>query len=329
MQVLYDTNTVRPLDRYDYYRAAAATEIVPVTVHGSAPGHLFVRVSIARVGEFEIGMVSWAADSVLVTRRTERLIRAGDPGCYRICLCMSGAVLVEQDGNQVGLGARDLALFDLSRPYRCDHGIEQGMMQAVMLTFPRTLVPLTGTAVRSLTRTVLPRNLLGRSLVAQFLAGLADTGGPAGDPGLADVLRECVVGLIRQRLGQPAGFTPHTSRLLQLAHVRNIMRRHLGDPALDVDKVARFANISPGYLHKIFQGAELTPMQLLKRMRLEECHRRLQDPASVGKPLKEIVGAYGYRRPDQFARDFKQLFGVPATQVRRRAVPNGVVSQPG
>lgn len=328
MQVLYDTSTVHPLDRYDFYRAASTTEIVPVTVHGSAPGQLLVQVSIARVSEFEISAVSWAADTTLVTRRSELLIRMGDPECYRICLCLSGAVLVEQDSHQVGLGAGDLDLFDLSRPFRCSHGTERGMMRTVMLTFPRTLVPLTGTAARRLANAVLPRNLPGRSLVAQFLAGLTGTAGPAGDPGLADILRECAVALVRQRLGQPAGLTPHTSRLLRLEHVRNIMRRHLSDPALDVDKIARYANISPRYLHKIFQDAELAPTQLLKRLRLEECHRRLQDPALVGKPLKEIISAYGYRRPDQFARDFKQLFGVPATQVRRRAVQNGAVDQP-
>jgi AraC-like DNA-binding protein len=36
-------------------------------------------------------------------------------------------------------------------------------------------------------------------------------------------------------------------------------------------------------------------------------------------PIKDVIAAHGYLRPDQFARDFKQLFGVSATQVRRLA----------
>jgi AraC-like DNA-binding protein len=36
-------------------------------------------------------------------------------------------------------------------------------------------------------------------------------------------------------------------------------------------------------------------------------------------PIKDIISGHGYRRSDQFARDFKQLFGVSPTQVRRLA----------
>ena len=130
---------------------------------------------------------------------------------------------------------------------------------------------------------------------------------------------ECVVGLIRQRLGQPNGITPRTRRLLHTARIHDIIRRNLDDPRLGPDRIAEAANISLRYLHKIFEGAELTPMQLLKRLRLEECHRSLQDPALAVAPIKDVITAHGYVRADQFARDFKQLFGVSATQVRRLA----------
>jgi transcriptional regulator GlxA family with amidase domain len=34
-------------------------------------------------------------------------------------------------------------------------------------------------------------------------------------------------------------------------------------------------------------------------------------------PIREIASARGYQRPDQFARDFRQRFGIPATQLRQ------------
>jgi AraC-like DNA-binding protein len=104
-----------------------------------------------------------------------------------------------------------------------------------------------------------------------------------------------------------------------MALIRAIIRRHLGNPMLDPNGIADAANISPRYLHQLFQGAELTPMQLLKRLRLQEYHRCLQDPALAMTPLKDVIAAHGYLRLDQFARDFKQLFGVSATQLRRLA----------
>jgi AraC-like DNA-binding protein len=319
MHMLYDTRTVRPLDRYDYYRAGAGSELAPVAVHGRAPGRLLAVMSVAQIGDFEIEAVTWSADSEIVARRTERLIRASDPECYRIFLSVSGEVRMEQAGNQVDFRARDIALYDLSRPWQTRHSTGPGSMRLVMLTFPRALVPIASATVRPLMGTVMPRSLPGRSLIAQFLIGLTDTAELTDDPGLAHVLYECTVGLIRQRLGQPDGITPHTHRLLHMAHIRDIIRRHLSDPMLAPDRIAEAANISPRYLHKLFQGAELTPMQLLKWLRLQECNRSLQDPALAMTPIKDVIAAHGYARPDQFARDFKQLFGVSATQVRRLA----------
>src|SRR5262249_51233395 len=119
--------------------------------------------------------------------------------------------------------------------------------------------------------------------------------------------------------GKPTGITPHTRRLLYQTRINGIVRRHLGNPALDPDRIAREAHISPRYLHSIFQDADLTPMQLLKQLRLREARRRLQDPALASRSIKDIMAAVGYVRADQFARDFRQQFGVTASEVRRCA----------
>src|SRR5262249_10453713 len=113
--------------------------------------------------------------------------------------------------------------------------------------------------------------------------------------------------------------TPHTSRLLYRSHIDGIIRRNLGNPALDPDGIARAANISPRYLFTMFQDADLTPMQLLKRLRLEEACRRLQNPALAGTPIKDVMAAVGYVRTDQFARDFRRQFGCSASEARSLA----------
>jgi AraC-like DNA-binding protein len=318
MRTLYDTRTVHPLDRYEYYRAAAAAELVPVSIHGRPPSQLLAMMSGAKIGDFTLEVVTWAADGEAMRQRTERLIRAGDPESYRTFLSATPGVRIEQADHRVELGARDIALYDLSRPSKTTHPTAPTQMRVVMLTFPRALVSIKDAMVRPLVGTATPRRLPGRSLIAQFLIGLTE---PAAtdDLGLADVLRECAVGLIRQRLGKPPGITPHTRRLLNQTRINGIIRRYLGNPALDPDEIARQAHISPRYLHTIFQDADLTPMQLLKQLRLQQARHRLQDPALARTPIKDIMSAVGYVRADQFARDFRQVFGVSATEVRQFA----------
>lgn len=322
MYVLYDTRTVPPPDRFEYARAGSASELAPMALRGRAPGRLLAVMSVVEIGDFVIEAPTWAADSELAGHRTDRLIRACDPECYRIYLSVNGGVRVEQADSQIAFRARDIALYDMSCPAVATHPTGSPM-KVVMLSFPRALVPVTRAAIRPLLGTVMPRNLPGLSLIAELLTGLtglagtATTAGQEADPHLADVLRECTAGLIRQWLGQPDGVTPRTRQLLRTARIRTIIGQHLGDPGLGPDQIAKAANISPRYLHKLFQDTELTPMQMVKRLRLEACRRRLEDAALTATPIKDIIAMHGYLRPDQFARDFKELFGVSASQVRQ------------
>jgi hypothetical protein len=166
MYMLHDTRTIHPLDRYDYYRAGAGTELTPVAIQGRAPGRLLAVMSVAQISDFKIETLAWAADSEIVARRTERLIRACDPECYRILLSVNGEVRVEHAGNQVDFRARDIALYDLSRPWQATHSTGPGSMRVVMLTFPRALVPIASARVQPLIGTLIPRSMPGRSLIA-------------------------------------------------------------------------------------------------------------------------------------------------------------------
>lgn len=318
MRMQYDTRTVHPLDAYEHFRTGTATELVPVSLHGPSPGQLLAMMPVVQIGDFAVETVVWTTDREITARRDERLIRACDPEYYRLFLSVTPGVRTEQADNLVEFRAGDIALHDTSRPWEATLPTGRTQMRLVMLTFPRSLVPIDGGTVAPLVGAVLPRSLSGRSLIAQFLSELIE---PAAtdDPGLAEVLRECTVGLIRQRLGEPPGITPHTGRLLQQKRIKGIICRHLDDPVLGPDGIAKAANISRSYLHRIFQGADLTPMQLLKQLRLQKAHRRLQDPALARIPIKDIRSAVGYVRADQFARDFQQLFGASAREVRRFA----------
>jgi len=317
MRLRYDTDTVRWPDRYEFFRAAAASEVAPVAIRGRAPGRLRATLSSVQAGHFLVEAVSFAADSETEFLRSDRMIRAGDPDCYRLCLNITGGEVIEQAGNQVRFAPRDIGLYNLSSRY---HSIRPATWQAVrvvMVTFPRRLLPLDEAAMTPLLGTLLPRGLAAHSPFAQFLTCLADGTGPDSEAGsLAGALGQATTALIGERLGAGSGFTPAVRRLLYREWARLIVARRSGDPGLSPAEIAGALNISTSYLHEIFRGSGQTPMQLVKAARLEHCHRDLQDPAHAGKPAGEIAIARGYKRPDQFARDFRQRFGIPATQLR-------------
>lgn len=315
MRTLYDTRMVNPLNRYEHYRAGAGTELAPVSVHGCIPDRLLAMMSVASIGDIEMELVTWAADREVVARRTERLIRICDPECYRILLSLTPGLRLEQAGHWVDFQARDIVLYDMALPWVAVHPTGPTPMVVLMLTFPRTLLPLDRSTIEPLIGTRTPRNLPGRNLIAQFLIELAESN-DTNSPELADVLLECAAGLVRQRLGHTSGITPATGRLLHQERIKNIIRQHMANPTLDPDQIARLANISPRYLHAIFQGTSQTPMQLLKRLRLHRALVALQDPLRPRTPVKEVMSSVGYSRADQFARDFRDQFGMAPTHAR-------------
>jgi AraC-like DNA-binding protein len=316
MQVQYDTNNVRGPDRWEYYLNAAASEVAPVAISGRAPGRLRATLSTAQAGEFLLEAVTYTADSQIEIIRNNHMIRVGDPDCYRLCLHITPGEYAEQAGSQLRYDVRDIALFSMSTPYRTRRPAWLPNVRVIMVTFPRHL--LSEAAATPLLGTLLPRNLPGRSLFAQFLIALTTNPGPDPDPeGLADVLRDVTLGLIRERLGLPGGFTPSTRRHLYQEWVRTVIGWHSDDPDLDPATIAHAVGISTSYLHKLFRDAGCTPMQLVKAARLDHCHRDLHDPALATQTITQIALAHGYRRTDQFAHDFRQHFNIPPSHIHR------------
>jgi len=82
---------------------------------------------------------------------------------------------------------------------------------------------------------------------------------------------------------------------------------------VDVATLARLAGMSSWSLHHAFkQVTTLTPVQYLKRIRLDEARRLMLDE---GCDAAEASFRVGYASPSQFSREFKRLFGRPPGQV--------------
>lgn len=91
---------------------------------------------------------------------------------------------------------------------------------------------------------------------------------------------------------------------------------HLGE-RLHVSAIAKVAGMSPSGLHARFsQVLGESPMQYVKRMRLETARRRIAGGVSVTTAALDV----GYVSPNQFSREFRRQFGVAPSQLRRARI---------
>jgi hypothetical protein len=90
MRVLYDTSSVHPLDRFSYFREAVAGGFAPVAVPGRPPRQFSAARAVCQIGDVTIETSAWVVGGMIEARRTDRLIRAGDPDCLRLLTGVHG-----------------------------------------------------------------------------------------------------------------------------------------------------------------------------------------------------------------------------------------------
>lgn len=112
---------------------------------------------------------------------------------------------------------------------------------------------------------------------------------------------------LRHRVARAAGVE-------RLAEAMRYIQAHLGDP-LEIATIAKAAALSPSVLHASFkQVLGESPMQLVKRLRLEAARGRI----AAGMPVTTAAVEVGYLSASQFSRDFRRRFGVAPSSVRGR-----------
>ena len=105
------------------------------------------------------------------------------------------------------------------------------------------------------------------------------------------------------------------------------MRRHLDDPGLSAEGVARAHLISVRYLHRLFQDEGVTVGRLILRRRVEECARELARRGGVSPSISVVATRWGFRNAAHFSRAFKADHGQ-SPQQRRRLVAASAAGSP-
>ena len=116
--------------------------------------------------------------------------------------------------------------------------------------------------------------------------------------------------MLRERVARIGTIEP-------VARAVQFIEEHLAEP-LDVTTIAKAAAVSSSGLHARFKEVTAqSPMQYVKRLRLEHARRHIASGESVTNAAFRV----GYASASQFSRDFRRQFGVPPSKVRPFSMP--------
>jgi AraC-like DNA-binding protein len=304
------TSAVAQDDAFAYWReviCAAFVRLAADPVAGPVADQAFAgRVEHLPIGPLELSTVTAGGQHV---RRTRSMAAAAGEEYLLASIQLSGRGRVEQDGRCALLSAGDMAFYDSTRPYVLH--FDDPFRQLVVMV-PKPELGLRDT--RALTARRLGRGGPGAAISAFFVA----LSGTAGQAPSAAALLPHAVGL----LAAGASFAARTGPTGERAHdalarerVGAFLRRHLDDPRLDADAVARGCGVSRSTLYRIV-GDEGVSAQL-RRMRMDRAKRLLvEDPA---RPVGAVATACGFDSESGFHRAFRAATGRTPGAYRRDA----------
>ncbi|MFF5547952.1 AraC-like ligand-binding domain-containing protein [Streptomyces olivaceoviridis] len=313
--IFYTTDGVPRQRRRTYWRDAVAhtfgavdvkiaEEVFSGTIHASPTG----RTRGVTVDS-----------EALQTVRTPRLIAqsTGDDHVV-VMLLSSGLARVEQDARDAYVEPGQLFVYDRARPMRLTF---PDTFQTKALVLPRHLLSLRESDLRRITASPLDSTTPLGDLLSPFLSRLVDTAG-AYPQHVGDLITRNVLDLLTvladERRGGDTTGTPSAARVL-LMRVQAYIDRHLADPDLTPEAIARANQISLRYLYKLFQSEGTTVRRWIQGRRLEQCRRELARRDAASRTIAAVGRRWGFVSAAHFSRAFRAAYGMSPVEWRYSA----------
>ncbi|WP_426764515.1 helix-turn-helix domain-containing protein [Pseudarthrobacter sp. 1G09] len=299
---------------FDHWKHLVAESFVPLTARTADVegfrGQLRSRV-LDRMSIVEVTATSHEV------HRTPALIARAHERYFKLNLQLEGTGLLIQDNREAVLRPGDLAIYDTNRPYTLAF---EDTTRIMVVMFPCDTLALPTEYVGQLAAVRMAGDGGLSGIVGQFIRQLSQNldvlNGPSGSRLAANALDLVSTMLHAEMDISPDQMKPQA--MLAVA-VREYIDANLSDPLLSPASIAAAHFISTRHLHNVFHESGTTVATWIRTQRLEGARRDLRDPLHAGLPVGAVAARWGFLDAAHFSRTFRDAFGVPPSDWRRRS----------
>lgn len=313
MSTAFDTNSVEPRHRLDYWQQVVCSTFVELDCNFPNREQFHGHLQAHEVGGLSLVEVSASEQSVV---RDARRIARGDQERVLLSLAHEGRAQVLQEDRRALLDVGGFAIYDTRRPYELHF---DGAFRQTVVQIPRASLHQRLGNIEYLTALPLSRNNPLDRLVFDFFAGLSRLDGQLAE---AQQLRLAEQGLdllamalCERGKGQVQSGSRRTALLFR---IKDHIQARLADSDLSLGGVSAHFGISSRYTNSLFQQEQTSFGRYLLAARLQRCARDLREPALAGAQISEIAYRWGFSDMAYFSRVFKARFDCSARDYRRR-----------
>ena len=273
------------------------------------------ELSIGQLGPVKLAKLS--VDRCNIERTRRHLSQS--PRLYSFVLQAKGSSVFYHYGHEARLSEGDFVLCDTGMPHSFQAGAPSvTIMVRVMPNVLREYLP----SLEQFCGLHLGRSVGVTSTAAAMVQSLSEQADFGSCPDYAGRVARQLLEMIS--ISYVIGFDGRSSASATVARRRNDVIRYiednLRDPLLTAESVADGVHLSSRYLRAIFSASGEHVSGYIRRRRLEECARKMRDPAWIGHTLTTIAFSSGFNSASHFTRAFREEFNVSPREYRRKAL---------
>jgi AraC-like DNA-binding protein len=310
-----NTDDVAPRDRVPYW-----TEWVDRLFHG-------LQSDLYGDTDFDGRVATAVAGDVVLTRlesnrhrvmRSANAVRASEMGYLKIVAPFQGRAGVEQKGREAWVTPGQWSIYDTTDTYAVSN---PEPVEHLIVMVPKAQLAERGLAIDELTaRRLGADGGIARVTLETMRSAWRELPGMNADAAasLGEVITQCVHLSLLDLAGRA---TALTQRETLRERIKQHVLRHLGDPELSVEQIARALNCSRRHLYNAFADEPDGVAGYVLARRLEACRAAFDDPRWAGRSITEIALAHGFSSMAHFSRVFRTHAGLSPSEYRRERSP--------
>jgi AraC-like DNA-binding protein len=285
--------------------------------------------------DFDGHMAASHAGEVILTKleanrhrvlRSPHLARSSETGYLKIVAPWQGSATVEQNGRQACARRGGWVIYDTTGSYAIAN---PEPVEHLIVMLPKQGMAERGVRLDDL----MARHVGGASGISRVaLETMRSTYQelPHMSEEAARGAGELIMQLVRLSLQELGGQeSAVTQRAALKDRIRDHVLRHLGDPQLSIDGIARALNCSRRLLYNAFSGDADTLAAYIQRQRVQACAREMGEDARGVRPITEIALSCGFNNLSHFSRVFREHMGMSPSEYRRRHAYGGGTTAAG
>lgn len=273
--------------------------------------HFVHATALSRISSVGVRLGKLAAGAQVLSALPSR-----SPGLPMLILPLAGSTILRTEDDEHIVPAGQLVIVPPSRGWQIQFPSE---LRAIVFAAPsdsfrgRKISPLAFGQPRGLAMEGMP-DILARTVqaVADSLEKLSDTEWEAVAQSTAELLLTLVIELAAANTDTPSGKTA----LLQRIYAT--IERNVQNEDISIAEIAHAEGISERYVQKLFESTGENFTNYIRERRLQRAWHDLSNPADAAVPISEIAYRYAFSDSAHFSRLFRERFGMPPREFRRR-----------